>query len=599
MSSEATGIRLVLERICAACERFTESKKRCLVFAFVFALVVIVAGSMAWYPVDANDDFYMAMALSGVWGQGEGLCLFMNALTSQLIFFLNTALPFGNWYAWLELITAFFSLFTVTYLALTRVSLPFASLVITATLAFTIAGCTWEANFTFVSVASICAGGMALLASVREERHRPSLIVVGVAFMCIGYLWRYEVFILCIPAFGIAALVYLLFEERRRQGAIKSLLRLWPFALVLCLVGASYAYDCQVWQQDPWRDWADFNNARSVLFDYPLKGYDEIADELGALGVSENDYDMLDLSITDDPDFFTTELLEQVTEVATIDLFTPHRFAVALRNYFTRTFIDPVFLTILALALVVTIATTRGRVRKTILALLGLSLVLSIIFAVIGRIPHRVHYPIWLFSIVAACLFTPRGSARQSARAGDEVLRAGALHSAAGSVATAGFAAVTAAVLIFSVVNFSPARAEATYAPRTFEPDSVVTRYVDEHPDEVFLFRAAKDIRFAYMLRALPDHDMAYRMPSFGGWVSRAPYREAANRQFGVTNMMKDLVENDSVRLVWRGSDPPDVLLTYLREHYYPNCTYELVDKVKSDTTAVTLHIYKFHKGEA
>ena len=597
MESSTAGERSFMERAYTACERFTESKARCLVLSCALSLVVILVGTVAWYPVDANDDFYMAMALSGVWGQNEGLCLFINALMSQIIFFLNTAVPVGNWYALLELLTAFLSLSTLIYLLLTRVSLPYASMVTMAALAFTIPGVTWESNFTFVSILSIGAGGMAILMSLREQRHRASLVVLGLAFLCLGYIWRYEVFLLCIPAFGIAALVYVLSDGRRDLTVPKSLARLWPFFVALCLAGACFAYDVMAWQQEPWRDWVEFSNARSLLFDYPLKDYEEIADELNALGVSENDYAMLDMSITDDPDFFTTDLVEDVAEVATIDLFTPQRLAVSVESYFTRTFVDVRFLVILALAIVVALATTRGPTRRRIFAFMVLALVLSIVFAVIGRIPHRVHYPIWLFSFIAASLFVPRVAVPRSGHARDDVVRTGAARAVVGIASSAGVLAVSVAIIAFSAMNFSAERLEATYMPRTFEPDSTVIAYLDEHPENVYAFSTCRDIRFSYMLRGLPDHDVAYRMPSFGGWVSRAPYREEANRELGMTNMLKDLVDNDSALLIWRGKDNPDILLTYLREHYYPNCTYELVDRIESDSTQATLRVYKFSAG--
>lgn len=588
--------------VLAACDRFTESRKRCFLLALALAVVVFAAGVSGWWTNDLNDDYAIAAALSGNWGEGDGLCLFLNALLAQFIFFLNTTLPFGNWFANVELATAFASYLTLVYLALRRTTTQLAAVLIAGLTLLIVPGCTLASNFTFVGGIASCAGVALLTTSLTRKRHHALPVIVGLVFCALGIMWRYKMFLLCIPFFGIAGLVHVLSKEQRLRGVGRSLARLWPYAAALLVFAALFVYNSSVWHQEPWQSWWQFNEARSDMSDYPNKPYDSIAKDLKSIGVSKNDYRLVNDWITEDPDFFTTERIEDIARVSIIDLTAPSRIAYSLQVYFTDKIVNARLFIIVLAALAVSIATLKGRYRRTAIALLAVALAISLVFTTLGRLPARVHYSIWIAAIVAICCCVPRNASRppSGARSSDDSHgRSRGVARSVVSIAAIAMPAVSAiAIVAVSLSMFSVERLEATFLPRSFEPECSLIDYFDEHPDNIFVVdaRAYADVRFAYKLRGVPSHEVLSRSCMLGGWSSRSPFQEAHNAEVNMPNVIKGLVENDSALLVWHRSSPPDILVNYLREHYYPNASCTLVDTIDNSLSYGKLYVYKFSK---
>ena len=583
-------------RILDACERFTSSRKRCFALSFALTFVAFAVATAAWHPTMINDDFSIGMALGSDWGGGEGLCLFLNAALAQAIYALNNALPFANWFVLLELATAYSAYLTMTYLALSRTPAPLAAVLFCGLTALALPGCSVLTNFTVVAFMASCAGCMLLGVSLHEQRHRVALVVLGLVFCAIGIMWRTMMFEVCIPLFGVAALIYTLSNEGRRHNMARSVARLWPYAAALLVLAAFTVYHDAVWQEEPWHDWREFNIARAQLSDYPNKSYGDIEAQLDEIGVSKNDYKMVNSWMTDDPDFFTTERMKAIAEVSAIDLMTPARIGPAVTEYFTNTLIDARLDLVLLLTLCLAAFTLQGRTRRTAFAMLAIALLLSLYFAVQGRLPWRVHYPIWLYAIAAICTDAIAPKPDAIANATERKMPPRIASNAIGVCSVGVSCLVALAAVAYSATLFSAERLEATFAPRTFQAQSSLLTYIDEHPDNTFIcdVRAYSDVRYAYKLRGLPDHDTIMRACSIGGWTSHAPFSDRRNELAGTPNPIRDLVDNDAALFVWYTEDPPKNLLTYLKEHYYPNASYQLVDTVEDCVGYETLYIYKF-----
>lgn len=250
------------ERIVATFDRLAASGGRCLAVSLVVALAVFGVAFCAWVPNGVYDDWSISNALSANWGQDEGLCLFLNALLCQLIFWLNSTFTSVNWFFVLERLGAFAAYFSVIYLSLRHLRFPFSAVAFFAATVLVLPGCTYESNFTYVAGMLVGAGGFALLCSLGKERHSASLIVAGIILMAAGALFRWTMFVLSIPLFGIAALLVLFSERNDGLLAGRRLARLWPFALALVFFAGLYFYNDSVWQEQPWSEWYEFNEAR-------------------------------------------------------------------------------------------------------------------------------------------------------------------------------------------------------------------------------------------------------------------------------------------------------------------------------------------------
>ena len=299
-----------------AWEGFRSSRVRVLILALVLALFFCAVTELAWVKADLNDDYAIATALSGRFDGEQGLCLFLNVILCRVIFFLNVTIPQINWFAALELFNVFISFTIICYVAIRYFRLHLAALTVGLVALFTLPGSFTINNFTYVAFITSCSGCMLLTLSLVKERHDPVDIVAGIFFLSLGSLWRNTMAWLCVPLFGIAALAIALGKRSDTVSAPKALVRLWPFVLAVIIGFGLTVYDLQVWKQSPWQDWRTYNDARSMLSDFPHYSYEDIEDELKELDVSPNDYSLLFAWTTEDPEFFSTDKMVQRTGAA-------------------------------------------------------------------------------------------------------------------------------------------------------------------------------------------------------------------------------------------------------------------------------------------
>ena len=582
-----------LTKILDACQRVSESRLRCFIIALVLSSLVIFVASAAWVPADANDDYAIGLALSGHWGAGDGRTLFVNVLLGNFIFFMNGAFPALNWFVICELVSSWLAYLAIIYLSLRHSSLPMACLIVVGSSLLLIPGSTWSSNFTYVSLFSAIAGGMAIMYAIREERLDMRLVVVGAAFLAFASMMRIEVFLMCIPFYMLGAISLLPMWQQSKRDA-RGLVRIVPMVLALCLGLGLFAVDRVLWQEEPWKSWYDFNDARSIVEDFQTKDYDSISDELSAIGVSENDYAMVDNLWIEDNDFFTGELFVQLDGIAPADVFSLQHLGSSATSYAKRLSRAELLLFVIAMALVVGAFSLKRR-RWFLLCLVALVLFIAVVFTALGRLPDRVHNPLWMFVIAIECVHSRQTDRPWSIEwTGHETKSV--LASCASFVSMAVPLVATAAIVFYALSHYSVERLQATYAPSTYEPESSLVEYYEEHPDNVFVQNQLADrvIRFTYRMRGIAPHDVIYRSCSLGGWATHSPYRMAQYDSIGMENVIKGLVENENALLVMGGSSEPTELQTYLREHYYPECTYRHVDTIECPEVGVTLRVFDF-----
>ena len=102
---------------------------------------------------------------------------------------------------------------------------------------------------------------------------------------------------------------------------------------------------------------------------------------------------------------------------------------------------------------------------------------------------------------------------------------------------------------------------------------------------------------YANLMIAPLDADTVNCTSSVGGWAAHAPYAKARNARIDMESPIRGLVENGKARLLTRGSDTADMLLTYLKEHYYPNASCKVVDVIEDPSSKSKVNVYEFSKG--
>jgi len=579
---------------------FSASRRRVLVTALLFSTVVFCFAFSAWDLNGINDDWAMSNILSGNWPGPQGLCLFLNAALSKLIYSLNQLFPIFNWFFVLEAVTAYASYVVIVYFSLSRMPIRFAAVSIAAVTLLVVPGCTYMSNFTYVSGIAACAGAMFIYASLREERHRAPLVIWGIVFFLVSFLWRRNMFLLCIPVFGFAALGLVL-TDGKRNPLPKGVLRLWPYVVVIALAAGFYVYNTAEWSQPEWAAWQEYNVARHDFADYSHYSYSKISNELESLGVSENDFRLFDNWVHEDPDFFTKERIEAITGVATNRIDTPAKALRTVKNNLIGLFTAPKLAFIFVPMLLFALGCLKGSKRWIALAVILCVIIEGVALSLTGRFPVRVKYALWTYAAVALAVgawripgnsdaaIVPDSERERSLWA--RVYRTGTMAiSAAMPVVAVGFVLFTAAC------NLNIEKLKATFDADEYNISSYVSDYIYEHPDGVYVLNTSTNSILLFACNGVAPYDeyLASRVITTGGWTSHSPYLDARNKSINMENPIKGLVYNEHAYYMSTGTQSADALLTYLREHYYPNATYEQVDSTTSPITSSTVYVFKF-----
>ncbi|WP_304425657.1 hypothetical protein [uncultured Adlercreutzia sp.] len=523
-----------------------------------------------------DDDLGIAMALSGLYPE-SGQCLFTNALLNNIVFSLNSAMPDVNWFLVIERSSSAAAFFVACYLLLRYVPLQVALAILGLVSYFVMPRCTAGANFTVVAAMCVFSGELCFCVGIYHRKLVPC--IAGCLLVVLGYLWRALILALSAPFLALAFFALVWTCRKEGGGALRSLgtRTAASICVVGLLVGGAYFYDQSVWEQPEWATWQSFNSARYELVDYPTLPYEDVDEELAAAGVSESDYWLMTNWITADPEFMTTERLQAVGEIAR-EPQAERSFLEALGAeclHLLTAFLFTGYL--ILLVVVVALAGGRRAVVISVLSVLG-AFAACVLFRYTGRLPMRVEYSVWLFSLLplAVSLFGPVSSGVTGCMESSwRKWRASALLAALLVVLC------SLGMLIKWAPTFNVAEARQFEAQsQSIAQERLIQRFTK--PGTVFVWDTTSFMQIERELgyRCLPPREMLESTAMAGGWTQRAPFVEAHNAAVGASNPLKSLIERPDTYFVSRRGKAVDFLLQYLREHYNESTTYEIVDKV-------------------
>lgn len=564
---------------------------RCAVVALVLTLLVMGLLVLNDDYRGPDDDLGIAMVLSGLYPDG-GQCLFTNAVLNGAIYQLNMAFPALNWFLVVERLAAAVAFFVLGYLLLRHVPLGTAAAVLGFVAYFIMPQCTLGANFTVVAALCVMAGELALCVGIARRRISPC--IAGGALVILGFMWRALVLLLSAPFLALALGALLLRCGKGHPEQLKGLLwrALAGLVAVGLAVGAALAWDKAVWNDEHWAPWQEFNDARYSLVDYPMKPYKEVKDELASLGVSKSDYWLMTHWITADPDYFTTERLAQVAAVAAeppADRSLPTAFLSEAKHMVK----SPLLTIALAFAAVATLLVGRRKTAVVVALSLAGAFAACVAFHYTGRLPDRVEYAVWLFSLLPLAVSLVRRplplDATSSPRAeGHQVL------SAALGILLALLCAVGLGVKWgpgFNVDRIDQFAKESAFA----QSGSLVQRFTE--PGTVYVWDTTTFIHVERQLlyRHLPPASFMDSTVLMGGWTQGSPLVAAHNASLGIKSPMEALLERPDTYFVTHRKQALKYVTRYMREHYDKNVSYDIVEEVSlPDKGADPLLVVRF-----
>ena len=562
--------------------------KRALIYSFAinlfFLALCLVFGDVKF---GAIDDYFMAARLTGALGTDYNPHLiFVNALYGYTLLPLYHLFPKIGWYYIGEMFSVFLSFTVIGYVLLRRCGERWGAIL--AALFTALFASDFYLVLQFTQCASILsAAGMLLFAygvisrknvqdsigasplqnDIRGKIWETIPFVLGVVLMLWGSVMRWQAFLMGMPFFCLGLLFIL---RQCWQVRFRVVLGI---AVLLVSAFAVHHWDQNIYKAPEYQEYVRFQGPRIALGDVGNYNKNAVFEDAEELGLSGKDFHMLTEWIFYDTESFSADSVKRYADIIwpyrdeNVLLLIPRH----LLNAFGNAIRSPIFWTWFILCIFI-YATNRKKFLYLWCSLF-LILVLMAYLLAMGRLVYRVESGFWLY---AAALAIPLFG-KMSFNIPRKIV-----------VATLGCIAV---VNIFSYASSKdlvrdPTNGKMRHLVAEDTTDyKQVFDYIDGNPDKLFLLSMEAFMRFSHHRNPpyLAEPVGIYRRTvSLGYWTPYLPEIKEALNEFGVTNPIKDVV-NDNVVVL----DEPR-LADFLQRHYY--------DSVAVDTLAVfgEMSFYKY-----
>ena len=422
---------------------------------------------------------------------------------------------------------------------------------------------------SYTKTAAVCTvGGTALLLHAFENKGRhPAALALGVLLSVLGFMLRSMEFLPCFalmavlclrPLWGILAAGDSAGEKLRRFGKLAL-----PFALVLVLSAGLYAVNEWAWSKEPWTRYHEFDKVRVAYSDYGRPAYEEMPEAYEALGLSEADVELLYLSDYFDPEVFSAETMQAITDAR--DARFPRPSPGECLGQFLDKALPGFFLNLpvygLLLILVLWLAAGQRRLCDWVCLALEAALFSAAYLYLIWRgryLVDRVDLGLLLCVSAVLALMLDEEKLRR-----EKMLTVLVLLAAVG----------TSHYLMRDWYRSAPAE----------DKSEIRAAYERLLEDREHVYLAKLDAVTDGLWSPFEPCGKGYwdRIVLLGGFDCLHPAIMDNLARYGVENPYRDCVGNEKVYII---EDDVDLTLRFIREHYDPHAKAEPVEPLSSET---------------
>ncbi|MBQ5541975.1 MAG: hypothetical protein IIU06_02805 [Erysipelotrichales bacterium] len=282
---------------------------------FVLAEVLVLAAAVLFGNIkyEVSDDFLMEALLSGAFnGAPDYRILFSNPILGWILTLFYKFAPQISWYFICHLVTAFFSYLCVAYIAAKTLPRGKAFCVVAAITFFTVQDVYLLPQFTKIAAFAVMTGGSLFLCGILMPECRRGMIP-GALVLIAGYLIRHQTIYIALPFLGLFLFERILSSSHKGKTVLRLLAGIGVLtAIVLAVFFAGRTIN----RSDPAHaEYYQWNVVRARISDYPKPEYSKCADKFEAIGISENDYELICKWAFTDYDYFTIEKMREVSAV--------------------------------------------------------------------------------------------------------------------------------------------------------------------------------------------------------------------------------------------------------------------------------------------
>lgn len=271
-------------------------KKLFFVLAAAQAVLLLCILLFCSIKYEVSDDFIMEMVVSGAYtGHPDAHMMFFNIFIGWLFVPLYSLFPAISWYFWLQMLLCFLSFLALTYVLVQKLRLGTAILTVVWITAFAARDLYILPQFTKTAIAASMCGCLLFVWALFEQNRR-KCCVLGALLAITGCLVRRNAFFMAIAFSSVLVVYHIVICFKQKQ------MKLYEFFLKIAVPGIVFIVtiflfnivNALTYTANPdYTEYYTFTKIRSQILDYTWCDYEDLRDELTAIGVSENDYQMI------------------------------------------------------------------------------------------------------------------------------------------------------------------------------------------------------------------------------------------------------------------------------------------------------------------
>lgn len=561
-------------RFLAAIDR----KRKSPWFALGVNLMAMLAITLIMRPsFETNDDIVFAEFGSGLRGVKTPRLVFQNyilGLVYRILYQITGRLPWYTIVQYAVLVAAFSA---VTYVFMNRLK-GYWGLYLSFILLW-VFGYESYIHIQFTKTAGIAAASAVLLLFhvVTSEKLCVWEAAAGILLGLTGFMYREDQFFASSALMAGIGIYFVLTLKKRfpkkewkRFGLCAGI-----FGLLLLSVFAADGTDSLMYQDSQWQEYQKFNNLRSELLDYGFPDYESNKALYQDLGISREAYELYRTWNFNDPDKFTTEVMEKLAEQK-----PEKRLSGKVLHSFVKRFPGDVlqqkaFWIVLLLFVLWLIFGKKGYaawigIAGELLMLGGLNFYLYFQ----GRyLVNRVDVGLW-FSVCLTMAWILGDTVKEREKIkelsnGKEAASSVLVISPEKFSGRRGLVLCTAALLISQSFWYDDWRITTREIQKARVSQRAVLETIGTDKEHVYLAKSGtvSEIVCYGPFDPMPEN-LLDNLYWFSGWECRTPGIVKEMQEHGITNPYKDMIGNKKVYLI---DDNIQLTLDYIRQNYDQN----------------------------
>lgn len=295
-------------------------------FIILFAIGIYIFSALTCTPREfSDDDWGIANYFAGVMGAEYATPYnkFINFVLGWIMYGMYQLLPGPNWFIVVQELIVVLSFALFQYMLIQKMkrylSCGWCYLITSAFLVLFESSYLCRLSFTQTAAMGSIVGIYWIIFSYKN---RSKWGCISGSFLTIlSALHRFGAFEMCLPFAGLCLINFVLdgckkfrFKEIA-QNILKDKKLYLSIIGMVCICWIVGKWNTAIYNSEYYAEYNAFNTARASVLDYPIAPYEDIAVELEAIGVSENDYALITTWMIADLSFITTDLLKNIAAI--------------------------------------------------------------------------------------------------------------------------------------------------------------------------------------------------------------------------------------------------------------------------------------------